>query len=120
LDHFSGKEQPVKQSALEMVLELQILTYDPEDHLGSFAKAKDVLAEYHAKNGTMFEDRKLQEIHDLVWDFWCQKFVGKVFVYARREEEEADYRKYFTIAEIFEADDHDYSKITPMYFLKKK
>lgn len=119
LEHFSKKEQPIMQSALEMVLEFQILTYDPKDHLGSFAKAKDVLAEYHKRKGDRFKNKKLQEIHNIVWDFWCKKFVNKNFVYAYRDEEENEYKKYFKTAEIFEAKDHDYSRITPMYLLKK-
>jgi len=119
LEHFSKKEQPIMQSALETVLEFQILTYDPKDHLGSFAKARDVLEEYHKRKGDKFENKKLQEIHDIVWDFWCKKFVNKVFVYAYRNEEEKDYQRYFKTIEVFEAKDHDYSKITPMYFLKR-
>jgi len=119
LNHFANKE-PNMQSALEMVLELQILAYTPEDHQGSFAKAKQLLGEYHKKNGSTFESSNLQKIHDVVWNFWCVKFVNKVFLYAYRKEEEADYAKYFETVEFFEAKDHDYSKITPMYFLKVK
>jgi ubiquinone/menaquinone biosynthesis C-methylase UbiE len=119
LEHFSKKDQPLMQSALEMVLEFQILTYDAKDHLGSFAKAKNVLEEYHKRKSDKFENKKLQESHDIVWDFWCQKFVNKVFVYAYRIEEEESYEKHFKITETFEAQDHNYSKITPMYFLKK-
>lgn len=118
LEHFSKKEYSIKQNALEMVLELQILTYDPKDHLGSFAKAKDILEEYHNRKGIKFDNKRIQEIHDIVWNFWCEKFVSKVFVYASRKEEEGEYDKYFNIIDIFEAKDHDYSKITPMYFLK--
>ena len=117
LEHFSKKE-PTMQSALEMVLELHILTYDPKDHLGSFAKAKKALEEYHERKGSKFENRNLQKIHDVVWDFWCKKFVNKVFLYAHRGEEEAEYKKYFKIVETSEANDHSYSKITPMYILK--
>jgi len=117
LKHFSKKE-PNMQSALEMVLELHILTYDPKDHLGSFAKAKKALEDYHKRKGLKFENENLQKIHDVVWNFWCKKFVNKVFLYAYRKEEENDYKKYFKIIEVFEAKDHDYSKITPMYFLK--
>jgi ubiquinone/menaquinone biosynthesis C-methylase UbiE len=119
LRHFSKKNQPIMQSALEMVLEFQILAYNPKDHLGSFAKAKNVLEEYHKRKGDRFNSKKLQEIHDIVWDFWCNKFLNKVFVYAYREEEEKDYRKHFKITEVFEAKDHDYSKLTPIYFLSK-
>ncbi len=118
LEHFSRKEQPITQSALEMVLELQILTYDPGDHLGSFAKAREALKEYHKEKGDKFKNEKLQKIHDVVWDFWCKDFLNKVFVYAYRSEEENEYEKHFKITEVFEARDHDYSKITPMYFLK--
>lgn len=116
LEHFSKKE-PNMQSALEMVLELQILTYDPSDHLGSFAKAKEALEEYHNRKGFKFSGG-LQKIHDVVWDFWCKKFLNKVFLYAYRNEEEKEYEKYFKIEQIFEARDHDYAKITPMYFMK--
>lgn len=118
LEHFLKKEQPIMQSALEMVLELQYLTYKPGDHLGSFAKARDILEEYHKRKGDKFEDKKLQEIHNIVWNFWCVKFVNKVFVYAYRAEEEESYKKYFKIENFFEAKDHDYSRITPIYFLK--
>lgn len=118
LEHFSKKKQSIIQSALEMVLEFHILTYDPKDHLGSFAKAKEALEEYHKRKGFKFKNKNLQEIHDIVWNFWCKKFVNKVFVYAYRDKEEDDYKKYFKIVEIFEAKDHDYSKITPMYFLR--
>jgi SAM-dependent methyltransferase len=118
LEHFSKKDQPIKQSALEMVLEFHILAYDKKDHLGSFAKAKAALEEYHRKKGNKFKNKKLQEIHDIVWNFWCKDFVNKVFVYAYRAEEEKEYKKYFKTIKTFEAKDHDYSKITPMYFLR--
>ncbi|NIM47052.1 MAG: methyltransferase domain-containing protein [Candidatus Aenigmarchaeota archaeon] len=117
LEYFSKKE-PNMQSALEMVLELHILTHEPKNHIGSFAKAKEVLEEYHKREGMEFENKNLQKIHDVVWNFWCKKFVNKVFLYAFRNEEENDYKKYFKIIEFFEAKDHDYSKITPMYFLR--
>ena len=118
LEHFSKKE-PNIQSALEMVLELHILTYDSDDHLGSFAKSKEALEDYHKRKGYEFENKNLQKIHDIVWNFWCVKFVDKVFVYEYRENEEKEYKQYFEINDIFEAKDHDYSKITPMYFLEK-
>lgn len=118
LEHFSKKKADM-QSALEMVLELHILTYNPRDHLGSFAKARNALAEYHKRKGRKLKNKKLQKAHDTVWNFWCNKFVNKVFVYAYRNEEEKDYKKYFKTVEVFEAKDHDYSKITPMYFLKR-
>lgn len=117
LEHFSTKRQFIMQNSLEMVLEFQLLTYDPKDHLGSFAKAKNVLDEYEKSNRVKLGEN-LQQVYDIVRNFWCVKFVNKVFVYAYRDEEEKDYKKYFKIEKIYEAKDHDYSKITPMYFLK--
>ncbi len=119
LDHFATKKQSVAQTALEIVLELQILAYDPKDHLGSFRKAKNLLDDYVKKNGTDFKSKTLNEAYPILSDFWCNKFVEKVFVYATRDEEETDYKKFFNIEETFEASDHEYSKITPMYFLRK-
>lgn len=116
LAHFSKKEANM-QSALEMVLELHILTYDPRDHLGSFAKARAALEKYHGENGSAFGNTGLQKTHDVVWNFWCTKFVNKVFTYAYRGEEEKEYKKLFEIACVFEAKDHGYGRITPMYFL---
>lgn len=118
LEYFSKKDQPIVQNALEMVLELQILMYDPKDHLGSFTKARDILEKYHQKKGNKFGNKTMQEIHDIVWDFWCKKFANKVFVYVSRAQEEKEYKRHFKIAKIFEAQDHDYHKITPMYFLR--
>lgn len=117
---YFSKKEPSMQSALEFVLELQILAYDARDHLGSFAKARQALEEYHKRKGIVFGNAELQKIHDVVWNFWCTKFANKVFTYAYRGEEESDYKKYFRIAGTFEAKDHDYSKITPMYFLAEK
>ena len=117
LEHFS-KKKPSMQSALEMVLELHILTYESKDHIGSFAKAKKVLEEYHKRKGLKFKNKNLQKIHDIVWNFWFTKFINKVFLYAYRRDEERDYKKYFKIVESFESKDNNYSKITPMYFLK--
>lgn len=117
LEYFS-KKKPNMQSALEMVLELQILAYDPNDHQGSFAKARRLLEEYHSRNGLKFNKKNLQEIHDVVWNFWCEKFINKVFLYSYRKDEEKEYQKLFKIKEVFEVKDHDYSKITPMYFLQ--
>ena len=120
LDHFVSKNVSVTQGALEMVLELQILTYDPKDHLGSFAKAKEILSEYHKGKGMEMVNKKLQGMHDIVWNFWSEKFGDKVFIYAFRKEEEEAYSKLFNVEEVFEAKDHDYSRITPMYLLKVK
>lgn len=117
--HFS-KKKPNAQSALEMVLELQLLDYNTKKHLCTFAAARDALVEYHRINGMRFTNKNLQKIHDMVWNFWCKKFINKVFIYAYRKDEEREYKKYFNMVEVFETRDHEYSKITPMYFLKAR
>ena len=117
LKKFSTKE-PNYQSALELVLELQILAYDPKDHLGTFSKPKDMLEKIRGKNGFNFESDNLNKILEMVWNFWCVKFVKKVYTYAYRDEEEKEYEKDFEIVETYEARDNSYSDITSMYILK--
>lgn len=119
LKEFSTKE-PNYQSALELVLELQILAYNPEDHLGTFSKPKEMLEEIRGKNGFDHESDDLNKILEMVWSFWCVKFVKKVYTYAYRDEEEKEYEKYFEIVETYKAKDNSYSDITPMYILKLK
>ena len=119
LKKFSTKE-PSYQSALEFVLELQILAYDPSDHLGTFTKPKEILEKIRGEHGFNFESENLNKILNIVWDFWCVKFINKIFTYAYRDEEEELYRKYFDITETYEAPDNSYSEITPMYVLRLK
>ena len=119
LKKFSTKE-PDYQSALELVLELQILAYDPKDHLGTFSKPKEMLEKIRGEKGFDFDSDNLNKILEMVWNFWCVKFVKKAYTYAYRDEEEKEYEKYFEIAEIYEATDNSYSDITPMYILRIK
>lgn len=119
LKKFSTKE-PNYQSALELVLELQILAYDSKDHLGTFSKPKEMLEKIRGKGGFDFESDNLNKILEMVWNFWCVKFVGKAYTYAYRDEEEKEYEKYFEIVETYEATDNSYSDITPMYILRLK
>lgn len=119
-EYFSKKDLSLIRAAIAMVLELQILTYDPKDHLGSMNKVKNIMEDFHKRKGGKLPNQKIQKLHDMVWDVWCQKFIGKDWVYAFRKEEEADYKKHFQIKETYEANDHEYSKITPMYFLQKR
>ena len=119
LKKFSTKE-PNYQSALELVLELQILAYDPKDHLGTFSKPKEMLEKIRGEKGFDFDSDNLNKILEMVWNFWCVKFVKKAYTYAYRDEEEKEYEKYFEIAEIYEATDNSYSDITPMYILRIK
>jgi len=118
-EHFSKKE-PSYRSALELVLELQLFAYDPKDHLGSFAKAKDLILGFRVGNRFNFRSESLNQILDTVWNVWCTRFANKVFLYAYKDEEEADYTRYFDIAGTFESKDNPYSKITPMYLLRSK
>jgi len=118
-EHFSQKE-PSYRSALELVLELQFFAYDQNDHIGSFAKAKDLLLRFRVGNKFNFRSESLRQILDMVWDVWCTRFANKVFVYAYKDEEEADYNRYFEIAGTFESKDNPYSKLTPMYLLRSR
>ncbi len=117
--HFSKKE-PTYKSALAFTLEIMIYFYNPSDHLGTFKKSKEVLEKVRGENGFAFESANLNKILDIVWNFWCTKFIDKIFVYAYRDEEERLYKELFEIEETFESADNPYSKITPMYILKLK
>lgn len=118
-EYFAKKDLSLIRAAIAVVLELQILTYDPKNHLGSMNKVKNIMEDFHKRKGTKLASKKLWKLHDMVWDIWCRKFSGKDWVYAFRKEEERDYKNYFKIEEIYKANDHEYSKITPMYFLLK-
>ncbi|MCK5473884.1 MAG: class I SAM-dependent methyltransferase [Candidatus Aenigmarchaeota archaeon] len=119
LNKFSDKK-PTYKSALELELELQILSYDTKTHLATFLKPKEMIAgiRNNERFNTGFEN--LNEILDIVWNFWSTKFIDKVFVYNYRDKEELEYQKYFEIVDVFESEDNEYSKITPMYVLRKK
>lgn len=116
-EHFSKKEATV-QSTVEMAFELLMLTHDDALHAGSFTEAKRLLDEYHKKHGATFESENLQKMHDVIESYWLTKLLGKTWIFAYREEEEEQYRKHFTIEKTFESPDHDYSHLTPMYFLR--
>jgi SAM-dependent methyltransferase len=117
LEHFSKKE-PNYRSALELVFELQIFCYNPEDHKGTFSEPKKVLEKLRVGDKFNFESKNLNKILDIVWNFWCEKYINKIYYYPYRDEEEERIEKFFEILKIYEAKDNDYSKITPMYFLK--
>lgn len=119
LDKFSTKE-PNYRSAIELVFELQILCYDPEDHKGTFSEPKKVLEKIRDKDGFNFENESLNKILDMVWDFWCGKYLNKIYYYPIRDEEEKRLKKFFEIVKVFETDDQPYGKITPIYFLRSK
>ncbi|MFH1294942.1 MAG: class I SAM-dependent methyltransferase [Candidatus Aenigmatarchaeota archaeon] len=117
-DAFSTKE-PSYRSALEFTLEVMIMFYDPEAHLATFQKSKEILESIGWDKGERTGRHALDEILKLVWDFWVAKFADKVFIFAYRDEEEALYSTFFEIKEIHESDSH-YHEITPMFLMKPR
>jgi SAM-dependent methyltransferase len=117
LEKFSKKE-PNYKSAIELVFDLQIFCYNPKDHKGTFSEPKKVLEKIRGKDGFNLENKNLNKILDMVWDFWCGKYLNKVYYYPLRAEEEVRIKKFFDIVKTFEADDQPYGKITPIYFLR--
>ncbi len=118
-EHFSKREANY-ENALKFTLEIQILFYNPENHEGTFLKSKEILEKLKDKDGFHFESENLNKILEMVWNFWCQKYVDKVYLYAYRDYEEKEYEEFFDIIEVYEANDNEYAKITPMYILKLK
>lgn len=106
------------QTATEIVFDLHLLTHDASDHLGSMQKVRDVL-EPLRRNGRFELSDDLNKILDIIWNDWLQSAADKVWVYAFEDEEEAEYRERFTIAERFVASDHRHAGSTPMYLLEK-
>ncbi|MCK4555447.1 MAG: class I SAM-dependent methyltransferase [Candidatus Aenigmarchaeota archaeon] len=117
IEHFKTRK-PTYENALKLELELQILSYDPKTHLGTFMDAKKLIETIRGENGFDTESENLDKTLDIVWDFWSTKFIDKVFVYEYRAEEEKEYSAHFDIVETYESEDNEYSKITPMYVLK--
>jgi hypothetical protein len=108
-------DQSTVQQSLELVLELQYLTYNSGDHCGSFRKAKDIADRHRAKQPEIMNNPAVE----LLYSFWFEKFIDKVFLYATKDEEEEQYRQFFKIEKKFEARDHHYGALTPMYLLRK-
>ena len=118
LEHFSKRESDYK-SALELVFELQIFCYNPENHKGTFSEPKKALEKFRVDNKFNFESENLNKILNIVWNFWCEKYINKIYYYPYKDEEEKRINKFFKISGTYKAKDHSYSEITPMYFLKK-
>ncbi|MFH0875731.1 MAG: class I SAM-dependent methyltransferase [archaeon] len=120
LEKFSEKE-PNYRSALEFIFDLQILFYTERDHKGTFSKPKEEIEKLRVNGRFSFKSEKLNKLLDLVWNFWCQKYVNKVYYYPYQDEEEIRVQNFFKIEEKFnQAQDNEYSKYTPMYILKLK
>lgn len=106
-----AKKKASKRTAIELVFEIQILTYDDKDHLGSMEKVIQVVEKIHGKNG------ELNKTLDIIRNYWL-KLGKKVWIYPFEREEEAEYKGYFETEGKFSATDHPYGQITPMYLLK--
>lgn len=116
LDAFANKKASNK-TAIELVFELQILTYDSSDHLGSMEKVAEVVEKLRGKNGFNFGSEQLNKTLDIIWNYWL-KMGKKVWLYPFEREEETEYKRHFETEGKFSAIDHPYGKLTPMYLLK--
>lgn len=116
---FSKKKASYK-TALELVFEIQLLIYDPKDHLASQEKVREVVEKLRDKNGFNFKSIELNKTLDIIWEYWVSTISKKVWVYPLKKEEESEYRNYFKIQEIFSTKDQPYGDLTPMYLLQNK
>ncbi|NOR84613.1 methyltransferase domain-containing protein [archaeon] len=119
LNHFSNRDATY-ENALKLELELQILSYDSKTHTSTFKKPKEIIEKIRTDSGFDTKNKKLDKLLNIVWDFWSVKFADKIFIYNYRMNEEEEYKNNFDIKEVFESSDNEYSKITPMYVLKKQ
>lgn len=115
LRHFENKKSSYT-TATELVFELLILTYKTKDHLGSLEKVKQILEPIRKKN--IKNKKELKKTLDIIWEYWLKSVVGKVWLFPTQKEEEREYEKYFKGFNKFEAKDHPYGHLTPMYHLK--
>ena len=115
LRHFENKKSSYT-TATELVFELLILTYKSKDHLGSLEKVKQILEPTRKMN--IKNKKELKKTLDIIWEYWLNSVVGKVWLFPTQKEEEGEYEKYFKSFKKFEAKDHPYSQLTPMYILK--
>lgn len=107
-------------TATELVFDLHLLTWDPNDHLGSMHKVKAALAPLRKADAFDTGSAELDKSLGIIWDNWLGSASDKVWVYPYRSEEEAEYERYFTVGASFEAPDHPHGSLTPMFLLKKK
>lgn len=112
-----AKKKASNKTAIELVFEIQILTHDSKDRLGSMEKVAEVVEKLHGKEGFNFESEELNKTLEIIWNYWL-KLGKKVWIYPFEKEEEAEYKKHFETEGKFSATDHPYGQITPMYLLK--
>jgi len=119
LEFFKDRE-PTYENSLKFVLELQILSFNSETHIATFSDPKELL-EKQMKGGKFeFETENLNKLAKMIYDFWCQKFLDKLYIYNTVDLEEQEYSQLFNIEKRYEAKDNEYSDITPMYLLQLK
>ena len=61
------------QTAIELVFEIQLLTHNPKDRLGSMAKVKSMVEKLRSKNGFTFKSVELNKTLDILWDYWLRR-----------------------------------------------
>ncbi len=108
-------------TALELVFEIQILTWDAKDHLGSMPKVRAAVEKLRIGNSFTRGNTKENELLNILWEYWLKDISDKVWVYDLRANEEASlYLPNFKIIETFEAKDHPYGQYTPLYLLENR
>lgn len=117
LESYASRESSYR-TATELVLDLQMLTYDPADHLGSMKKVKKVLQPLRTSDGFQVSSSSLRGTLNIVWNDWLQSASEKVWVYFYEHEEEDEYRRHFKSMKRFLAQDHAQVVATPMYLLQ--
>lgn len=116
--HF--RDKPVNETtAIELVFELQILTWDATDHLGSMPKVRDEVVKLRRGDNFHRENDHENQLLSILWEYWVKVISDKVWIYdTRTSEEKRLYRPNFTIVDSFEASDHPYGACTPLYLLQ--
>ncbi len=113
-----AKKKSSNRTAIELVFEMQLLTHDPKDRLGSMEKVRSVVEKLHTPKGFNYKSNELNKTLDIIWNYWLGSVSKKVWIYPYQREEELEYKSYFTTEHTFSANDHPYGELTPMYLLK--
>lgn len=115
---FAFRDKPVDETtAIELIFEIQILNYDTSDHLAAVSDIRDVVMKLRTNDGFNRENDNENQILNILWEYWLKDISDKVWVYDTRANEEAFLYQGFSIEEVFEANDHPYGDLTPLYCL---
>lgn len=119
LDAFKDKEIN-ETTAIELVYEIQVLNYDSNAHLAAMSDVRKTVEPLRKGDKFHRASEKENQLLNILWNYWLNEISDKVWVYDKRSNEEATlYKSFFDIAGVFEANDHPYGDVTPLYFLKK-